>query len=119
MFLLNENHGLFCQTAKNTILQICTSRVFIHVIVCYIYNLVMAIFDLCGRSLTEICNAIPAHLFKQNTICSLLYFSCDLVLAAIVLQVATYINHFCCCSDIQDMITSAVTELGQWAAWCI
>jgi len=79
----------------------------------------MAKFDLCGRSLTEIRNAIPAHLFKRDTIRSVLYFLRDLVLAAIVWRVATHIDPFFRRPDIRDTITSTVAELSRWAAWCI
>jgi hypothetical protein len=80
---------------------------------------VLANFDLSGRSLTEIRCAIPAHLFKRVTIRSLLYLLRDLMMAAILWRVATYIDPFFRRLDVRVEITGQLAELGRWAAWCI
>jgi hypothetical protein len=76
-------------------------------------------FNIYARSLIEIRGAIPAHLFKRVTIRSLLYLLRDLIMAAILWRVATYIDPFFHRWDVQVKITDHLAELGRWAAWCI
>ncbi|KIM76151.1 hypothetical protein PILCRDRAFT_826662 [Piloderma croceum F 1598] len=69
--------------------------------------------------MNEIRRAIPPHLFKRDTIRSLLYLLRDLTMAAIVWRVATYIDPCFHRTDVRGVLTGPIAELGRWGAWCI
>jgi hypothetical protein len=69
--------------------------------------------------MTEIRRAIPPHLFKRDTIRSLLYLLRDLTMAAIVWRVATYIDPCFHRTDVRGVLTGPLAELSRWGAWCI
>ncbi|KIM76146.1 hypothetical protein PILCRDRAFT_826658 [Piloderma croceum F 1598] len=69
--------------------------------------------------MTKIRRAIPPHLFKRDTIRSFLYLLRDLTMAAIAWRVATYIDPCFHRTDVRDVLTGPLAELGRWGAWCI
>lgn len=71
------------------------------------------------RSLKDIRNAIPAHLFVRHTKLGLLYTARDLVMAATIWYSATFIDPAFKESRVQSALTPYGAEALRWTFWAM
>lgn len=68
-------------------------------------------------TLSQIKDAIPAHLFVRDTPRSLMYLVRDLILAAAWWKAALYIDPYFKSQAVTDVITPVGGEVARWASW--
>lgn len=76
----------------------------------------LTLIALC-RTLSQIKDAIPAHLFVRDTPRSLMYLVRDLILAAAWWKAALYIDPYFKSQAVTDVITPVGGEVARWASW--
>ncbi|KAF7440171.1 hypothetical protein PC9H_000515 [Pleurotus ostreatus] len=70
-------------------------------------------------SLKEIRAAIPPHLFARDTTRGLLYFTRDLLMAAIAWSLASYIDPYFKGVAVRQLLTPFGAEIARWSAWLV
>lgn len=71
------------------------------------------------RSLKEIRAAIPPHLFARDTTRGLLFFTRDLLMAAIAWSLASYIDPYFKGVAVRQLLTPFGAEIARWSAWLV
>ncbi|KAF9524565.1 fatty acid desaturase-domain-containing protein [Crepidotus variabilis] len=70
-------------------------------------------------TLKEIRAAIPAQHFVRDTVRGMLYLARDVLMAAVVWSLATYIDPFFGKDNVKEVLTPSGAEIARWAAWSV
>jgi omega-6 fatty acid desaturase (delta-12 desaturase) len=68
-------------------------------------------------TLKQIRDNIPPHLFVRDTVRGLLYLARDILMAAILWSLATYIDPYARRPEVAAKITPYGAEALRWAGW--